>query len=144
MKPTRRTIGLLVLGAGACVLVGPAVARLFAHPAAGAAPVGAAAAGAQEQAPNRREFTITAANYQFSPNRIEVMQDDLVKITVRSEDEAHSFTIDEYRIVKRIPANGSTTFEFRADRPGTFAFYCGMTSAEGHRRMRGELVVVRR
>jgi heme/copper-type cytochrome/quinol oxidase subunit 2 len=144
MKPTRRTIGLLVLGAGACVLVGPAVARLFAHPGSRAETAGAAAAGGQEQAPNRRDFTITAGSYQFSPNRIEVMQDDLVKITVRSEDEAHSFTIDEYRIVKRIPANGSTTFEFRADRPGTFAFYCGMTSADGHRRMRGELVVVPR
>jgi cytochrome c oxidase subunit 2 len=98
----------------------------------------------QDQTPNRREFTITARNYQFSPTRIEVMQDDLVKITVRSEDEPHSLTIDEYRIVKRVPANASTTFEFRADRAGTFAFYCGMTSAEGHRRMRGELVVTPR
>lgn len=144
MKPTRGTVGLLVLGAGACVLVGPAVARLFAQPAAKLGVSSRATGGAQDQAPNRREFTITARNYQFSPVRLEVMQDDLVKITVRSEDEPHSFTIDEYRIVKRIPANASTMFEFRADRPGTFAFYCGMTSAEGHRRMRGELVVTPR
>ena len=144
MKPTRRTVGWLALGAGACVLVGPAVVRLVAHPAARPGVPPRATVEGQDQAPNRREFTITARNYQFSPTRIEVMQDDLVKITVRSEDEPHSFTIDEYRIVKRVPANASTTFEFRADRPGTFAFYCGMTSAEGHRRMRGELVVVPR
>jgi heme/copper-type cytochrome/quinol oxidase subunit 2 len=137
-------VGLLALGAGACVLVGPAVVRLFANPAPEPRELFPAAIEGQDQAPNRREFTITARNYQFAPVRIEVMQEDLVKITVRSEDEPHSFTIDEYRIVKRIPANGSTTFEFRADRPGTFAFYCGMTSAEGHRRMRGELVVVPR
>jgi len=42
-----------------------------------------------------------------------VAQDDLVKLTVRSEDIAHSFTIDEYRISKRVPAGGSTTFEFQ-------------------------------
>ena len=125
---SRRTVGLLLLGAGACVLAGPFIGRLF----------------AQEQPPNRREFTITVRDYQFDPDRIEVMQDDLVKVTLRSEGDAHSFAIDEYRILKRIPAGGSTTFEFRADKPGTFAFYCGMTSTAGHSRMRGQLVVARR
>ena len=90
----------------------------------------------------------TAANSPSSrrtsaslPARIEVMQDDLVKLTVRSEDIAHSFTIDEYRIVKRVPAGGSTTFEFRADRPGTFPFYCNLTGEAGHKMMHGDLVV---
>jgi cytochrome c oxidase subunit II len=124
---TRRGLGLLLLGAGACLLAGPYLVRLL----------------AQEQRPNTRVFTITARDFQFSPDRIEVTQDDLVKITLRSEGQAHSFAIDEYRIVKRIPAGGSTTFEFRADRPGTFPFYCGMTSAEGHGRMRGSLIVAR-
>ena len=95
----------------------------------------------QEQAPNRREFTITARDFKFDPTRIEVMQDDLVKITVRSDDIAHSFTMDEYRISKRVPAGGSTTFEFRADRAGTFPFYCALTSEPGHKMMHGELVV---
>src|SRR5919109_1373051 len=113
MKSTRRTVGFLALGAGACMLVGPAVARLFAHPAPAPGRSPRASIAGQDQAPNRREFTITARNYQFSPVRIEVMQDDLVKITVSSQDEAHSFTIDAYRVLKRVPANGSTTFEFR-------------------------------
>jgi heme/copper-type cytochrome/quinol oxidase subunit 2 len=121
---TRRSVGFLLLGAGACLVAGPAVLRLL----------------AQEQAPNRREFTIVARSHEFSPNRIEVAQDDLVKITLRSEDEAHSFVIDGYRIMRRVPAGGSTTFEFRADKAGTFPFYCGM-SAEGHNRTKGELVV---
>ena len=95
----------------------------------------------QEQAPNRRDLTISARNYAFAPDRLEVAHDDLVKITVRSEDQAHSFTIDEYRIVKRIPAGGSTTFEFRADRQGTFAYYCNLTTDPGCRAMRGQLVV---
>jgi heme/copper-type cytochrome/quinol oxidase subunit 2 len=126
MKITRRSLGLVLLGAGGVLLAGPTVARLFAG---------------QDQAPNRREFTIVAKDFHYSPTRIEVMQDDLVKLTVRSDDIAHSFTIDEYRIVKRVPAGGSTTFEFQADRAGTFPFYCTLTSDPGHKMMHGELVV---
>ncbi len=125
MGLTRRTAGLLLVGAGAGLLAGPFVARLF----------------AQDQAPNRPEFTIIARDFHFTPERIEVTQDDLVKLTVRSEDLAHSFAIDEYRIVKRVPAGGSITFEFRADRAGTFRFYCNLTSEAGHSQMHGELVV---
>jgi heme/copper-type cytochrome/quinol oxidase subunit 2 len=126
MRISRRSVGFALLGAGVCLLFWPTRAR------------------GQEQAPNRREFTITAKGYNFSPSRIEVTQDDLVKVTLRSEDEAHSFVIDGYRIMKRVPAGGSTTFEFRADRPGTFAFYCSMTNTEDHNRMKGELVVAAR
>src|ERR1043165_7687692 len=125
MKITRRSLALLLFGAGGVLVAGPAVVRLF----------------AQDQAPNRREFTIVAKDFQYSPARIEVMQDDLVKLTVRSEDIAHSFTIDAYRIAKRIPAGGATTFEFQADRPGSFPFYCGLTSEPGHKMMHGQLVV---
>ena len=70
---TRRSLGLLLLGVGgvivACV---PAVSRLLA-----------------QEAPNRREFTIVAKDFHYAPTRVEVMQDDLVKLTVRSEDIAH-------------------------------------------------------
>jgi cytochrome c oxidase subunit II len=139
MTMTRRSLGLLLAGVGALLVVGPATRRLF-----GYAPTSAgrsAPAKGQEQAPNRREFTITARDFHFAPDRIEVMRDDLVKLTVRSEDVAHSFTIDEYRIVKRVPAGGATTFEFRADRAGTFPFYCNLTSEPGHTNMKGQLVV---
>jgi heme/copper-type cytochrome/quinol oxidase subunit 2 len=122
---TRRSVGLLLAGAGTLMMVGPAVRQLL----------------AQDQAPNRREFVIVAKDFHYTPDRLEVTQDDLVKLTVRSEDVAHSFTIDEYRIVKRVPAGGTTTFEFRADRAGTFAYYCTLTSDPGHATMKGQLVV---
>jgi heme/copper-type cytochrome/quinol oxidase subunit 2 len=133
MTFTRRTVGALLIGTGACLIAGPAVARLLA-----AAP---SMAAAQDQAPNRREFTVTAKDYKFSPNRIEVTQDDLVKLTVRSEDVAYSVTIDEYRMSRRVPAKGETTIEFRADRTGTFPFYSNLTNDSRHKDTRGELVV---
>jgi heme/copper-type cytochrome/quinol oxidase subunit 2 len=96
---------------------------------------------AQEQAPNRREITLTAKNYRFSPTRIEVAQDDLVKLTVQSEDVAYSVTIDEYRVSRRVPAGGTTTLEFRADRTGTFTYYSNLTSDARHAQMKGEIIV---
>jgi heme/copper-type cytochrome/quinol oxidase subunit 2 len=122
---TRRTVGLALLGAGACFLAG-SVSR------------------AQEQAPNRREFSISARDYAFSPSRIEVTQNDLVKLTVESADVAYGFAIDQYKISRRVPPGGKTVIEFRADQEGTFSYYSNMTSNERHAKMRGELVVRRR
>jgi heme/copper-type cytochrome/quinol oxidase subunit 2 len=96
---------------------------------------------AQEQAPQRPEITITARNFRYVPDRIEVTEDDLVRLTIRSEDNAYSFVVDEYRIIRRVPAGGSTTFEFRADRPGTFRFYSNLTNDRAHQGMQGSLVV---
>ena len=96
---------------------------------------------AQDQTPNRRDLIVVAKGSAFSPARIEVAQDDLVKITVRSEDVAHGFAIDEYRISKRVPAGGSVTFEFRADRAGTFPFYCNLTADTACKDMKGTLTV---
>jgi len=128
MTLTRRTLGLILLGTGACLLATTS-SRLFAAPAG------------QDQAPNRREFSITARDYRFTPDRLEVTQDDLVKLTVESADVTYSFTIDAYRLSRRIPAGGKTIIEFRADQPGMFDYYSNMT---GHDKVRGQLVVRRR
>ena len=131
MTRTSRIFGFLLIGAGACLVAGSAASRVFAS----GAPAG------QEQVPSRREFDVTAANYRFTPDRVEVKQDELVKLTVRSADVAYSVTIDEYRVSKRVPAGGEVTFEFRADRAGEFAFYSNLTSDSRHAAMKGRLIV---
>jgi len=139
MPLTRRHVGVLLLSAGALLMARPLVRRLLAHPSTRSGwpePV-----EGQDQPPNRPEFTLVARNFRYSPDRLEVSQDDLVKLTIRSEDAAYSFAIDEYRIVRRVPAGGATTFEFRADRPGTFRFYSNLTSDGAHADMQGQLVV---
>ena len=96
---------------------------------------------AQEPAQNRRDFTIVAKDHVFIPNKLEVSQDDLVKITLRSEDVPVSFAIDAYRIIKRVAGNTSITFEFRADQAGSFPFYCNLTTDAGCKEMKGVLAV---
>ena len=96
---------------------------------------------AQEQGPTARPFSITARRYKFDPARIEVFQGDVVKIELMAEDIAHSWTVDEYRIAKRASPGRPVTFEFRAEKSGTFPFYCNLQTEDGCRQMRGELVV---
>jgi heme/copper-type cytochrome/quinol oxidase subunit 2 len=95
----------------------------------------------QDQGPTAKPFVVTLHRYAFDPARIEVNQDDLVKIELHSEDIAHSLTIDDYRIAKRVSRDQPVTFEFRADRAGTFPFYCNLQIEDGCRQMRGQLIV---
>jgi heme/copper-type cytochrome/quinol oxidase subunit 2 len=88
-----------------------------------------------------REFTVVGNDFAFSPARLEVRQNDVVKVTFRAADIAHSFTIDAYRIAKRAGAGQTIVFEFRADQADTFPIYCSLTADERCKRMKGELVV---
>lgn len=94
-------------------------------------------AGAQQA----REISVTGSDFRFSPSRIEVQRNDLVKVTFNATDMAHSFTIDSYRIAKRAAAGQSVTFEFRADQPGEHTFTCNLTHDDRCRDMKGTLVV---
>jgi heme/copper-type cytochrome/quinol oxidase subunit 2 len=99
---------------------------------------------AQTQGPTTRPYVVTAKRYTFEPLRIEVRQGDLVRIELHTADIAHSLTIDDYRISKRVGPGHPVTFEFRAERAGTFPFYCDLKNEDGCRAMRGELVVTPR
>ncbi len=57
---------------------------------------------AQEAPSNQRGLTVVARKYAFEPARLEVNLNDLVKVTLSSPDIAHSFTVDAYRIAKRV------------------------------------------
>ena len=125
MKLSRRHLALLLTSAATSLLLPPLIRRVF----------------AQDQAPNRPEFSLVARNYRYNPDRLEVTQDDLVRLTIQSEDFTYSFAIDEYRIVRRVPAGETTTFEFHADRAGTFRFYSNLTGEGDHADMQGQLIV---
>jgi plastocyanin len=94
----------------------------------------------QEQGATR-EFAISGNHYAFSPGNITVDRNDLVKITFTASDMPHSFTLDDYRIVKRAGAGQTVTFEFRADRSGRFPYYCNLSADDKCKDMKGTLTV---
>lgn len=88
-----------------------------------------------------REVTVRADQFAFSPGRIDLQKDDIVKVTFTAVDMPHSFTVDGYRISKRAAAGQTVSFEFRADRTGTFPFFCNLTQDDRCKQMHGEMVV---
>ena len=94
----------------------------------------------------RRDFTVVARRYSYSVDgrdaaEIRVMQNDLVHITFSTEDIPHSFTIEEYRIMRRAEPGRPVSFSFRADMPGRFRFFCNLTADERCRELQGTLIV---
>lgn len=80
----------------------------------------------------KRDFDVSARRYAFSVGDsetpdIRVAEGDLVHITFSASDIAHSFTVDDYRINKRAEPGRAVTFDFRADKAGTFEIYCSLS-----------------
>ena len=90
---------------------------------------------------SERKVTVSAHKYAFSPGRIVVHKDDLVRVSFSTDDIPHSFTIDKYRIAKRVEPGKPIVFEFRADQPGRFPIYCNLSVDDGCKKMVGELIV---
>jgi heme/copper-type cytochrome/quinol oxidase subunit 2 len=135
---------LLTLCACAAAVIGVALSAAGARDAGAIEPTRSPAVVRQEGGgPQPRAWRIVARKYSFSEPHIEVQQDDLVKITLETADIPHSFTIDEpYRIAKRATPGHPVVFEFRADKAGTFDFYCNLKADDGCRAMKGKLIVV--
>jgi heme/copper-type cytochrome/quinol oxidase subunit 2 len=107
----------------------------------GVSPGGRREVPSARREPRVREFTIVARRYAFTPARIDVRRGEVVRIVLTTEDIPHTLTIDRYRISKKATPGRGATIEFVADTAGTHVFYCSLTSEDGCRTMRGELVV---
>lgn len=95
-------------------------------------------------------IALTERHWQFIPNEIRVRQGQLVRIDFQPTDNGlgvgHGFAIDGYD--KAAFINGAMvqrpkSVTFRADKAGTFTFYCATQCSTGalHPKMNGTLVV---
>ncbi len=88
-----------------------------------------------------REIDITAKQWEFIPNTITVSQGTRVKLNITSIDVAHGIALPEFGVSAYLAPGKKTTVEFVADKKGTFSFFCNVFCGEGHRNMKGVLVV---
>lgn len=100
------------------------------------------------RANGKHEFQVSAHRYAYRVSgadgpEIHVREGEIVRITFSADDIPHSLTIDApYRISKRAEPGKPVTFEFLADKPGTFDFYCNLAIDERCRKdTRGKLIV---
>ena len=109
------------------------------------------AAGVALAAQSRRDFDVVSRRYSYTVSgsdraEIRVTVNDLVHVNFSTEDIPHSFTIEDhdnshYRIMRRAEAGRPVSFDFRADTPGRFRFYCSLTVDPKCKGMQGTLIV---
>lgn len=88
-----------------------------------------------------KEFKMTAKQFAFTPDTIEVNKGDKVRLVITSMDVPHGFSIPEYGINERLNPGKPATIEFTADKEGTFTTFCSVFCGSGHSNMKGKIVV---
>ncbi len=99
------------------------------------------------------EIRLKALSYIFAPNIINVFKGDTVRFIITNIDEkalfidkpdvVHGFTINGFGKQTNVllPRGVSAVIEFKADKKGTFDFYCSNFCGPVHHEMRGKFIV---
>lgn len=88
-----------------------------------------------------KEFTVTSTGMAFNQKTLSVNKGDRVRITYSNGGGTHDLRIDGYNVGTKVIQGGQKeTFEFVADKAGSFEYYC---SVGQHRQMgmKGTLTV---
>lgn len=88
-----------------------------------------------------KEFTVEGKNFSLTPSTLAVKKGDRVKITFKNTGGSHDLRVTGYNVGTPVISSGtSSTFEFVADKAGSFEYYC---SVGAHRTfgMKGTLTV---
>ena len=90
-----------------------------------------------------RVIEITASQFTFTPNEIEVAVGESVRLLVRSTDVEHGFGIPTLGIrVQVAPVGDPVVIDFVATEPGRHRFACHIYCGAGHDGMNGTLTIV--
>ena len=94
---------------------------------------------------NNVEIWMSAQRSHFTPDIIRVKQGDNVKLHItnieQTKDATHGFAIADYNIQASLEPGEASNFEFVADKPGAFNFYCTEFCSALHLEMAGWLLV---
>jgi nitrous-oxide reductase len=94
---------------------------------------------------NQIEVFMTAVRSHYTPEHVEIEQGDHVVWHItnieRSYDATHGFSIPGYNINISLEPGEAVTFEFDADEPGVFSYYCTEFCSALHLEMTGYLLI---
>lgn len=103
----------------------------------------AAVADGQPAAQTARIIEISAGEFKFQPELIEVVEGERVVLKARVTDgRKHGLAIKEMGVKAALPKTGEVvSIELVAGKPGTYTIACSVYCGSGHSRMKGRLVV---
>lgn len=89
-----------------------------------------------------KELRIDAYNFGFTQTPIQINKGDKVKLILTSSNGVHGIAIPAFG-VNSGPAStsGETVVEFTADKEGSYEYFCNIPCGEGHRNMKGQIIV---
>ena len=96
---------------------------------------------APEVTPTINELSIKAFAWAFQPDTITVKKGDRVRLSITSTDVAHGFALPDFGVHQDLESGKTSVIEFTADKQGRFSFFCSVFCGDGHRGMKGLLIV---
>lgn len=113
---------------------------------------------AQGQDQGTQVIELTAKKYEYSPSPVHVKAGTKVELKITATDHDHGFKIAtvpdgsepnnkpglvlvSLQECWQLKKGETTTIEFLAQTPGTYAFKCCHTCGIGHRGMKGQIIV---
>ncbi len=88
-----------------------------------------------------KKISVVAKQFSFSPNTIKVSYGDTVNIKIKSVDVTHGIALPDFGINEVLEPGKEVNITFKADKKGSFSFFCSIACGEGHSGMRGLLIV---
>lgn len=88
-----------------------------------------------------KEISMTAKQWEFMPSEVRVKQGETVKLKVKSVDVTHGFSLPDFNIDEKLEPGKEVIVEFVANKKGAFTFFCSVLCGQGHKDMKGTLVV---
>ncbi len=89
-----------------------------------------------------RVIALDAYNWGFTPTEIKVKQGEIITLKIKSTSGIHGVGSKGLGFSSGMIAEGEEkSITFTADNAGTFDFYCNVYCGDGHREMKGEIIV---
>ncbi len=93
--------------------------------------------------PHLVTIKMTAQQFMYTPNFIEVHVGDTIRLEITTLDITHGFQLEEFNILNvQIIQGEPTIIEFLANQKGEFIFYCTVFCGSGHPEHIGNLNII--
>ncbi len=92
--------------------------------------------------PHLITIKMTAQQFMYTPNLIEVHVGDTIRLEITTLDITHGFQLEEFNILNvQIIEGEPTIIEFLANQKGEFKFFCTVFCGSGHPEHIGTLII---
>lgn len=88
-----------------------------------------------------RVIRVTAKQWEFIPAEIRARKGEAIVLEITSTDVDHGFALPDFTINRTLKPGTTERIAFTADKTGRFDFACSVVCGQGHRTMRGVLIV---